>query len=632
MRKLIIDIETDALLDNITKVHCLVAYDIDTKETVSMSSYEEMRALFKEGMVVIGHNFVRFDLPALKRIVGVESPLYVIDTLAVSWYLFPEEKKHGLEEWGERLGIQKPEIQDWSSDNLEAIIIRCQEDVKINTRLWEREERILNQLYSEEKKEEFLKYLYFKLDCVREQEEIGLSFNVEKCKETLEGWEKEKENKTREIELVMPQVAIKKKKEYKQVAVTKEGEMFVKGDLFFEAAKEAGASIEENKTITKITGYKLPNSNSGVQMKEWLYSLGWVPQHIKHVRDKKTNAVKKIPQIASVKGGGEVCESVRKLYEKEPKLELLEGLTVVSHRIGVLKAFLEDQKEGRIYPSMAGLTNTLRLKHKTVVNLPAVEKKYGKEIRELLIADEGNVLCGSDLSNIESMTRNHYIFPYDPEYVKTILEDKTFDSHTDIAKLAGMMTEEEETLYREFNKIISPTEEEKKKFSKLKEIRGKAKIVNFSALYGISKETLSRNSGMKVGECKKLLDIYWKRNFAVKKFVNSLQIQRIQGQDWILNPISGFWLSLRNERDKFSTVNQSSSVFCMDLWLMEIRKQGIKIPFQYHDEILFNTKLGEEEDTKLKINKAIELINDKLQLNVPVGCSIQFANKYSECH
>lgn len=444
----ITDVESDGLLDTITKIHCLSYYNVTSNESITLTDYEEIKRLFEEDAIFLMHNGVRFDIPALEKIVGIKKPEWIIDTLAISWYLFPEYKKHGLEQWGELLGVKKPEIQDWSADNIEAIKIRCEEDVKINTKLWKKFQYILNELYNKEQLIEFLKYLHFKLDCVREQEEIGLKFNVELCKKYLETWEKEKEVKVKELEGAMPKVPIYKVKTYPKAITKQDGSFSKQGELWFDLLKEEGLPIEETKEIKTIKGYKEPNANSHDQIKNWLYSIGWVPQNIKHVRNKETNEVKKIPQITSKNGGGEICDSIILLYEKEPKLALLEGLSVVSHRISILKAFIEDQKDGRIFPSMAGLTNTLRLKHKTVVNLPAVEKKYGKEVRELLVADEDSILCGSDLKNIESMTRNHYIFPYDPEYVRTILEDKTFDSHTDIAKLAGMMTEEEEKFYQ----------------------------------------------------------------------------------------------------------------------------------------------------------------------------------------
>lgn len=633
----VFDVESDALLDRITKIHCLCYYDINKEESVTLTNYEEIRELFNEKETIfLAHNGIRFDIPALKKVVGIEEPEWLVDSLAISWYLFPERKRHGLEEWGEELGIGKPVIEDWGEGNIEAIIHRCQEDVKINTKLWKKFEAILLQLYSKEKLEEFLKYLYFKLDCIREQEEVGIKFDKEKCQKHLELWEREKEEKVRELEEAMPKVAIFKIKEYPKAITRKDGTFSKQGELWFDLLKEEGLPIENVKEVKTITGYKEPNANSHEQIKNWLYSLGWKPEHIKHVRDKQTNKTKQIPQIASKLGGGDVCDSIKKLYDQEPKLSLLEGLTVVSHRISILKAFLEDEQEGRLFPSMAGLTNTLRLKHKTIVNLPAVEKKYGEQVRELLIADEGAILCGSDLANIEDRTKRHYIYKYDPQYVEE-MNIPGYDAHLEIAVLANFMTIDDMVFYKELeikkrDEDFIPTKEEKEKFSNLKAIRNKSKITNFSATYKIGAEALARNANIPLKEAKKLLHIYWERNKAILLVEKECLIMEAGGKRWLLNPISGFWYSLRNDKDKFSTLNQGTAVYCFDIWLQFIRQQGIKIALQYHDEILFNVIFGGEEGVKEKIRKAIELTNNKLQLNVSVGCSIQWGYNYAQCH
>ena len=63
---------------------------------------------------------------------------------------------------------------------------------------------------------------------------------------------------------------------------------------------------------------------------------------------------------------------------RQPALENLDGLFVVRHRIGLLKGFLRDSDaNGFIKAEIAGLTNTLRFQHKTVVNLPKVSRTYG---------------------------------------------------------------------------------------------------------------------------------------------------------------------------------------------------------------------------------------------------------------
>lgn len=43
-------------------------------------------------------------------------------------------------------------------------------------------------------------------------------------------------------------------------------------------------------------------------------------------------------------------------------------------------------------------------------------------------------------------------------------------------------------------------------------------------------------------------------------------------------------------------------------------------------------KKGQEEETKEKLNLAIQQVNDMLKLNVPLGISMDFGTKYSEIH
>ena len=243
----------------------------------------------------------------------------------------------------------------------------------------------------------------------------------------------------------MPKVPIKKVKTCPKVLFKANGQPSKAGEEWFELIKSMDLP-SHTPEVTIVTDYEEGNHNSPEQVKKWLYDLGWIPENIKHQRDKKKNTVKKIPQVASKEGGGEICPSIHKLMDKEPNLIHLEGLTILTHRIGLLNGFLRDQVDGRLNASCAGLTNTLRLQHSIVVNLPSVERKYGKEIRGCLIADEGSVLCGSDLSGIEDSTKRHYIYDYDPEYVEE-MNRPDFDPHVSIAKVAGYISQDEENFY-----------------------------------------------------------------------------------------------------------------------------------------------------------------------------------------
>jgi DNA polymerase III alpha subunit (gram-positive type) len=127
----VFDIETDGLLDELTKIHVL-SYSPDGKEVYHTHDYDEMRKFFTETEVLVGHNIVRFDAPAVEKVLGIKVKARLVDTLALSWYLNHERPKHGLEGYGEDYGVPKPVIKDWNTLTPEEYAHRCDEDVKIN--------------------------------------------------------------------------------------------------------------------------------------------------------------------------------------------------------------------------------------------------------------------------------------------------------------------------------------------------------------------------------------------------------------------------------------------------------------------------------------------------------------------
>jgi hypothetical protein len=131
----VFDIETDGLLDKLTKIHVL-SWMGDDGNVYHTHDYDKMRQFFSEVGTIVGHNIVRFDIPAVEKILGIKVKARLIDTLALSWYLNHDRVKHGLEWYGVEYGIPKPVIKDWDSLTPEDYANRCRSDVKINYRLW----------------------------------------------------------------------------------------------------------------------------------------------------------------------------------------------------------------------------------------------------------------------------------------------------------------------------------------------------------------------------------------------------------------------------------------------------------------------------------------------------------------
>ena len=314
-----------------------------------------------------------------------------------------------------------------------------------------------------------------------------------------------------------------------------------------------------------------------------------------------------------------MCRSVKALADKEPAINLLDGLSVLSHRIGVIKAMVNAQVDGYVQANIAGLTNTLRFKHaKPLVNLPAVDKPYGKEIRGCLTCPDGYTLCGADMTSLEDTTKRHYMKPLDPDYVEEMSKEG-FDPHLDLAKHAGIITQEDIDKHNSGERSLSA-------------LRKNYKVVNYSATYGVGSSTLSRNTGMSKEEATVLLEAFWSRNWSVDKVANTARTRDLFGSMWLLNPVSNFWYSLRSDKDKFSTLNQGTGVFCFDSWVSLCRRYGIKTIGQFHDEIIALVPEGNEEQTKTTMEQAIENLNQKLELNVPLGVDAQFGKTYADIH
>lgn len=630
-QKIIFDIEADNLLDSVTKIHCL-SY-CNTKEGIvnSITNYEDIKNFFlQEKTIFVGHNIQLYDIPVVEKILNIKVNAPQIDTLALSWILFPNRDKHSLESFEDEVGVKKVQIADWSNLTTEDYKKRCENDVLINLGVWKKQAKLLTSLYDNNHEEiyRYLEYISFKMDCVKEHQELGVKLDIELVKSSLQELEKIKEDKINTLKQAMPKRPIKSVKFPPKVMYKKDGSPSENRLKWLEFLKNNNLPETHNTEVEYISDYEEPNPNSHSQLKDWLFNLGWQPEHYKYVREDGKSEMRKIPQIKSKDDNdGSVCPSILKLVEKEPVLENLNGLFILNHRLGIFKGFLDNEKNGKLYQGIHGFTSTLRLKHAVLVNLPSISKLYAENIRKCLMAKEGNCLIGTDLKSIENKLKDHFIYPLDSEYVKKT-NSSDYDPHLEICKIAGFLTENEV----EEHKLYDKTKGKEGKSHKL--VRQRGKTTNYAAQYGVSSATLSRNIGISEKEAKKLLNAYWEMNWAAKKIAETTIVKVINGQKWQYNPISKFWYELRAEKDRLSALVQSSSAYVFDLFLKYMKENNLAILAQFHDEAIIETLDTEEakKEVKEKIQKSIEKVNETLKLNVLVEHSLDFGYRYSDIH
>lgn len=627
MSAYVYDIEADGLLDTVSKIHC-ISYTEDGKNIKTLTLYEDMVEFLSSAKTLIAHNQVRYDIRAIQKILGIKIKAKLYDTLAMSWVFEPSRSRHGLESWGETFGVPKPKIDNWENLSIEEYTHRCEEDVKINWRVWQALIKKAKVIYDDKKElDRFLQYLSFKMESAAKAEDSGWKVDVELVQSCIETLTQQQEEKVEELRQHMPMNKKYTIRKFPKNPFKKDGTLSAHGEKWKALLKENRLPNNYKGEIKVLKELEPANPGSSDQVKDWLFSLGWEPCTFDYKKN-DDGSERTVPQVRK---DGSLTPSVKLLIEKNPGVAILDGLTVIQHRLSIFKGFMECQVDGYLKAEVDGLTNTLRFKHKKpLVNLPGVDKPWGKEIRGSLIAPDGFVLCGADMVSLESTTKRHYLYPYDPDYVAE-MSTPGFDEHLDLAVKAGYLDPDD---YRFYTTSDEYTVNDKDRYKSIHKIRKKFKPVNYSAIYGVGVKKLQRTTGMLMSEAGKLLDAYWERNWGIKKFSEDVlkTVKEVGGEMWIKNPVSGFYHSLRYEKDAFSTINQSTGVYCFDNWLAFYLSRRPNIVGQFHDESINCIKAGEEKQHEEALKWAIGKVNEKLKLNIDLDVDVQFGNRYSEIH
>lgn len=753
------DFEADGLLDTVTQIHVMSYNMVNMDGTRSKEftirrddvpngrtgTYKQRLAAFFKWNIdnnrpVVMHNGIGYDAKLVKMILQPEldeigcnlDDLMVIDTLAISWYLSPERNMHGLDSFFDDYGIAKPVIESWEqgedeslSDFLDTMQNRCQEDVKINTALWEDHKERLIDMYTiaqnlidngqeiRDKKgnlekvlnvggtrispdewipiddmvgrkvdsaiDSILTFLMFKMDCAALQETTRWEVDVEHCRVALDKLEGIVLEARQGLIEVMPKVAkYVKKTSPKADPFKKNGERnshWVRWDETMrqleagEVDPETGKplvyidpedSLVEGKQVYRIWNKnEEPNPGSPAQVKDFLFSKGWVPQSFKYEKDDvaftawieskpqgKANhrqwehwknsrpEERAIPQI-SVGGddGKELCHSLIDLAEEVPAIKVYAHYKVAENRRNVLKGFFRDMEDGKwLKARIGGFTNTLRVKHRELVNLPGVDKPYGYDIRGSLIAGIKRILVGSDMSSLEDRVKHHFMLPHDPEYVAT-MQAPDFDPHILMALTAMMISELEFNAFKADPKGKHPAH--------VKKGRKDGKTTNYASVYNAGPAKIAQAAGVDLETGKMLHTAYWELNWSVKVIAEEQVVFKdSRGGKWLINPINGFCYSLRSEADRFSTLAQGTGSFFFDMWVDNILTEMVVVfgrktlSGSFHDEciICMGDSAVNREKIATIITGAVQKVNKDYNLRRELGCDTQFGTRYSEIH
>ena len=410
--KYVFDIESDGLLDSIQNIWVLVIQDIDTGEQYAYSDHDSELDSLRSGIerlataeLLIGHNIIGFDIPAIRMVSGVDllhRPIH--DTWVLSQCLqYKRSHKHGLNGWGEHLGDSKLDYNDWSGYNKE-MLTYCRQDVALNAKVYKQLLKEYSRIYKYNPL--IQKGLRDEMDVAKlnsMMRDQGWNFDMDKAYFTLSMYIERMD----QIEsIVEPKLGTTTKyidKEPKTPKFKKDGTyQSVTCRLLSEYF---GYEIKPTDTHLMPAGSQFQRKvTKGIDLgqislvKEWLLDNGWKPREYtkKKINGKWVTQSPKIDE-ASLKEFGRDGELISEYY-------------TLRNRRSVLEGWLEKVKDGRLHGNMWTIgTPSFRCRHETIVNLPAVTAAYGKPLRQMLAADEGDVIVGCDSAGNQLRGLCHFV-------------------------------------------------------------------------------------------------------------------------------------------------------------------------------------------------------------------------------
>jgi hypothetical protein len=419
----VMDIETDGLYDQASKVHCMVLHDVQRSTTLSFDpdSIDSALEHLSRADVLIGHNICFYDIPVLKKLFpDIQINARIIDTLICTRLIWPKEVLYeldteqypqvpknlrgsaSLKAWGWRLATHKIDFKDFTEYSQE-MLDYCVQDVAVTSSLWK---LISCQSYPESS---LLLEHDFAL-AINRQIRSGVPFDLDAALDLVD----ELRTKETQLEAKLKEIFPPIKHEHvfvPKVNNSKRG--YVKGEPF-----------------TKVS-YEEFNPGSRDQIAQRLGSkYGWKPERF------------------TEKGNPVVDDDVLEKLPY-PEAKALAEYMLVKKRLGQIASGnnawikLYNNDTGCIHGDL--ITNgciTGRCSHRNpnMGQVPASYSPYGKECRSLFTPPDGWDLIGIDAKALELRCLAGYLAIWDNGEYARLVTDETIDIHTYNQKQFGVET------------------------------------------------------------------------------------------------------------------------------------------------------------------------------------------------
>ena len=477
---LVFDIETNGLYDKVTKVFCIVIYDINREETFAYGPdrIDDALAHLATGDVLIGHNVIFYDVPVLQKLHSFNCKARILDTLICTRLIWPKEKLYdldvqlypevpknyrgmaGLKAWGYRLSDNKIEFKDFSEYS-EEMLVYCKQDVSVTSKLWK---HIANQDYPEQA----LKLEHDFALAINKQIRAGVSFDVDAAIDLVDNLRAREAQLEAELKEIFPPL---EHRNWFTPKVNNKTRGYVKGVPF-----------------EKIH-YEEFNPGSRDQIADRLkVKYGWQPEKT----TEKGNPIL----------NDEVLEAL-----PYPEAKPLAEYMLIKKRLGQIadgnNAWLKlvNNDSSRMHGDVVTngcVTGRCAHRYPNMGQVPAGYSPYGKECRSLFHAPQGWYMIGIDAKALELRCLAGYLAIYDGGEYARVVTDPTIDIHVYNQERFGVATRDisKRLLYAvlygaghlKAGSIVDPNEKDEEVLRKL----GRTAINSFMAEVPALKELKER--------------------------------------------------------------------------------------------------------------------------------------------
>lgn len=676
---LITDIETNGLLDDVTKFHCAVIYDSRTNEYTryrpdDFKKYIDalLNEVNRDGIIVF-HNGYKYDVPVIEKLAKLQLGIDVsfpqsniVDTLVLTRLIYSNVNdmdagltrsgklsgklfgSHSLEAWGYRLGEMKGEYKDdfkksfeeqgieytsgmeWLNFSEEMMEYNVQ-DVVVTKKLFE---KLLSNVA----------YFPIEIDTSKSSNFWGDSLYCIQLEHEV-AWLLAKTERNG-----YPVDSVRMEQLYSELAARR-------SDLLLKLVDTFGSWYEPNggRDFLKhpVTGKPCvnrpkviyPKVNRNGYLKDCPYTpvkyVTFNPssrQHITKMLLKHGWKPTEFTPNGAPKVDDEVLEHVKVDDPEAQKcINLISEYLMLQKRIGQISegdnGWLRMIKpDGRIH----GAVNpngavTGRATHSTpnIAQVPSSGALYGKECRQLFGAaynkPDGWIQVGVDAAGLELRCLSHFLYPYDNgEYANVVLNG---DIHTENQKAAGLPT------------------------------RDNAKTFIYGFLYGAGAAKIGQIVNGTAKEGKVLIKNFLEKMPAITALRDAIQNSLVESSTWVggtqkvkwkrkyIKGLDGRKVNIRSPHAALNSVLQSAGAVICKKWIVETErlllekgyKHGWDGDFAYmawvHDEIQVAARTQSIAEDIVKLaQEAMRNTGSIFRFRCQLDTDSKIGANWADCH